>query len=251
MSSVKFTCTSLVGTEKKGVLTPDANGYYTLPIGGLNVINSAGEYYDYQGAKALFEQSSTFMRRVKRGALRAENGHPKFQSGMTEDDYIARILTIDEDNVCGHFSEINLDFDNFKESNGSKIIGIVGKVAPSGKLSYILEKALNNPKENVCFSIRAFTEDSRGLNNLRTRTLRTIVTFDYVNEPGIHIAEKFKSPALESLTDRVVTRRTLERATVRNPNGIATESMALSAEELFQSLGWSVSKQDRPIFEKW
>ena len=38
MEAVRFVCTSLVGTGKKGILVPDENGQYTQPIGGLDVI---------------------------------------------------------------------------------------------------------------------------------------------------------------------------------------------------------------------
>ena len=68
-NTIRFSCTSLQGTNKKGILTKDEHGYYSQPIGGLNVMNSAGMYYTYQGAKNLFEESSAFMRRVRRGAL--------------------------------------------------------------------------------------------------------------------------------------------------------------------------------------
>lgn len=251
MNTIRFSCTSLEGTPKKGVLKPDQNGYFTLPVGGLNVLNSSGQWYEYDGAKALFEESSQFMRRIKRGALRGENGHPKPQANWSEDDYAMRILTIDEANVCAHFSEVYLDFDNFKNDDGSKIIAIMAKVTPSGKLSHILEKALNNPNENVCFSIRAFTSDSY-VRNRYHRVLKNIVTFDYVNEPGIAIAEKFKSPAMESKLDKVFNRNQLNRVLTNSVNGIAKENMLLTPNELFSSFGWTVGgDQSKSKFTQW
>lgn len=251
MNTVRFSCTSLQGTPKKGVLKADENGYYTLPVGGLNVMNSGGQWYEYDGAKALFEESSQFMRRIKRGALRGENGHPKPQPNWSEDEYAMRILTIDESNVCAHFSEIYLDFDSFKSDDGNKIIAIMAKVTPSGKLSHILEKALNNPKENVCFSIRAFTADSY-VRNRYHRVLKNIVTFDYVNEPGIAIAEKFKSPAMESTMDKIFNKNQLDRVLTNSANGIAKENFLLTPNELFSSLGWSLGGDtSKNRFTKW
>lgn len=250
MSTIKFTCTSLQGTPKKGVLAPDENGYYVMPVGGLNVLNSAGQWYDYEGAKGLFEGSSQLMRRVKRGALRGEVGHPQPQPGQSEDDYVMRILTIDERNVCSHFAELFLNFNDFKGDDGKPIIAIMAKVAPSGPFGAMLKSAFENPKENVCFSIRAFTSDTY-VRGKYTRVLKNVVTFDYVNEPGIHIAEKFKSPALESIVDKVVTRRQVERAILNNSSGIAKENMLLSAEELFTSLGWEVTGATKPLFANW
>ena len=91
MQTVRFTCTSLTGTGKEGVIRPDENGYYDMVIGGLNMLNSAGEYYEYEGAKELFNQSSSFMRRVKRGALRGEVGHPRREPGQSIDSFMNRV----------------------------------------------------------------------------------------------------------------------------------------------------------------
>lgn len=246
--SVRFTCTTLVGTNKKGVLPPDENGYRTMAIGGLNVVNSAGQYYTAAGAKDLFESSSAFQRRVRRGVLRSEVGHPKRTPGQGMDEYMQRVLCIDERNVCAHISEVSLDFENYVGPEGP-IVAIVGKVAPSGPFADMLERMFNNGQENVCFSIRAFTSDymSRGITH---RVLKNIITFDYVNEPGIAIAEKYKSPALESFEDSIVTQSQLVRATNSDTAGAAMESISLSAPELFTSLGWATS-DTKPVYTKW
>lgn len=247
MNNVRFTCTSLVN-GKKGIITPDEHGYYDMVIGGMNILNSAGQYYTYEGAKQLFEDSSAFMRRVKRGALRGEVGHPKPLPGQSYDEYATRIITIDERNVCVHFAEVYLNFKDFKNDDGTPIVAIMGKLAPSGPMGGMLKTALENPKENVCFSIRSFTEDywNKGV---KCRDLRTIVTFDYVNEPGIHIAEKFKNPGLEVLSERVFTKSQMERAIDRQTVSMGMESAVLTKQELFASFGWKQS--DKPAYMKW
>ena len=237
-SAIRFGCTSLVGTGKKGVLKPDNDGYYSIVVGALNVYNSAGQYYVYEEAKELFTSSSQLMRRIKRGVLRGEYGHPKRIPGMSDEQFAARIMSIYEENTCCHHAEITLDFENVRDENGNKVIGIVSKVLPSGPKGAALQKSLDNPKENVCFSIRAFTDDytHRGIDQ---RILRNIVTWDYVTEPGISSAEKFKSPALEELSATTFTRGQLERTYNQSSlNGVATESVTLSLEELFESFGW-------------
>lgn len=249
-AAVKFTCTSLDRSLKKGILKPDANGYYEQPIGALNVFNSAGQWYDYNGAKSLFESSSQLMRRLKRGALRSEIGHPVPQPGQSEDDYLMRILTIDERNVCAHIAEITLDFNNYKGDDGKPIIAIIGKVTPSGPHAAMLQRMYDNPKENVCFSIRAFTADHYERTKY-VRILKNVITFDYVNEPGISVAEKFKSTALEHNVDRIVTKDKLLRA-MSNPNvGIAKESLLMTPDELFASLGWSLDDKSKPKYLGW
>lgn len=177
MSQVKFGCTALNGTNKAGILKKDSDNYYTMVVGGLNIFNSAGQYYSYDGAKSLFESSSQFMRRVSRGSLRGEVGHPKQEKGQSFDDYVQRILEIRESNVCVHFKEIFLDANSIKDVNGKAVVAIMAKLIPSGPHGAALEKSLENKSENVCFSIRSFTKDyyDRGI---EIRELKNIVTFD-------------------------------------------------------------------------
>lgn len=179
MNNVNFTCTTLQGSNKKGILPRDSDGYYTLPVGALNVFNSAGEFYTYESSKELFTSSSAFMRRVKTGCLKGECGHPKPLPNQSMESFAQRVLSIDEKNVCAHFSEIWLDFDSVKDATGKSVIAIMAKVAPAGPVGPALQKSFDNPKEEVCFSIRAFTED-RKIGGVKQRTLREIVTFDNV-----------------------------------------------------------------------
>lgn len=249
MNNIRFTCSSLAGTQKKGILPKGEDGYYDMVIGGLNLYNSAGEYYEYSGAKELFQSSSSFMRRVKRGALRGEVGHPRREAGQSIDSYMSRILDIDEKNVCVHFSEIYLDFENFKNPDGSKIVAIMAKLTPSGPKADFLNKSIQNPKENVCFSIRSFTENSRAMGRVN-KVLKTIVTFDYVNEPGISIAEKYKAPALESISDVLITQEQIEKAVKqRDTLQLGQESAVMTREELFKSFGWVDNPKSR--FTQW
>lgn len=250
MEAIKFSNVKLANSGKSGNLPVDADGYRSIIVGGLNIFNSNGEYYTLQGARDLFEKSSSFMRRIGRGALRGENGHPAFLPGMTMDEYIGRVMNIDEGNVCAHFSEVWLDFNSVKTANGVPTVAIMAKVKPSGKLSYILEQAFNNPKENVCFSIRAATKDywDKGV---KMRQLDTIITFDYVNEPGIAIAEKYLSPTLESLDEKVVSKSDFISVTQSEIKGLATESSKEIANEVIRNMGWDLPAGTRVAFSNW
>lgn len=250
LNSVRFECVAL--GNKAGVLQKDKDGCYVMPVGGLNVYNSSGQYYVFEEAKSIFEESSQFMRRVRRAVVRGEVGHPVREPGMSEAEYVRRILTIRESNVCCFHKEIWLDFDNIKDKNGKPVIAIMSKVCPSGPHAAMLERAFNNPGENVCFSIRSFTRDysERGIVK---RILDTVVTFDYVNEPGIDFAEKFKAPGLEAevLETSRFTRGVVEEA-FTGVNGIAQESTLLTANELFTSLGWGqAGVPTKPAYHKW
>ena len=253
-NSVKFECTSLAGSSKVGNLKRDENGYYPMVVGALNVYNSAGQYYVYEQAKELFQQSSQLMRRVSRGTLRGEYGHPKMTPGMSNDQFANRVMSIYEENICCHHKEITLDFENVKDASGKPVIAIISKVCPSGPLGPALEKSLNNKDENVCFSIRAFTDDFRD-GGLTKRVLKTIVTWDYVSEPGIAVAEKFISPALETRNhlNHNFSRGEITRSLAgTSMTGVATESVMLTAGELFKSMNWYADPvMPKPNYLNW
>lgn len=247
---VRFTATRLAGTGKVGALKPDADGYYTLPIGGLNTLNSIGHYYTAEGARKLFEASSTLMRRLKNGCLKIEVEHPAKEKSMTDDEFMERLLRIDLNNVCGHISEIWLDEDygkNNPEFKNPDLIAIMGKVKPSGVKAAALQSALDNAKENVCFSIRSFTKNffSRG----RTiRVLDTVVTFDLVNEGGIGNASKWSSPVLENISDMLVTAGQMKRI-VEKPTMVSMEDSKSVAIEVLASI--TSNKPSKPLYTSW
>lgn len=195
---ITYSCTALDGMNKKGIIKPDADGYYTLVLGALDIHNSSGQFYSFDGSKAVFEESSSFMRRIKDGCLHGETGHPRKAPGMSTRDFISRVLDIDERNICCHFKDITIERSKVKDKNGRYVIAIIGKVKPAGPNGPALEAALQNPHQNVCFSIRSLTEDIVTPGSW-TKNIKTCVTFDWVNEPGIHVAKKYYSPALESI----------------------------------------------------
>lgn len=253
-TSVRFSCTALAGTSKAGRLPKDADGYYTMPVGGLNVFNSMGEYYTYEGAKELFTGSAPLMRRVRSGCLKGEYGHPRREPGQSMDDFAARVMRIDEKTTCAHFAEIWLDFDNVKDANGRPIIAIMAKVAPSGPMGPALASSLENRMEEVCFSIRAFTADDY-VRGVKQRCLKEIVTWDFVHEPGLPMARKFRSPALESFHLESYHESTFERSniesTLKHASGVAMESTQAAGLNLIRAIGWDIDPKQVPKFLNW
>lgn len=231
----KFGSTRLANSNKAGILKPDADGYYEMVLGGLNAFNSAGEYYTLDGAIKLFQSSSMLMRRIQNGKLKGELGHPKIIPGMTNDDYLERILTIEETNVIVHIKELWLDHDfgkKYPQFNNPKLVAVMGKVCPSGPHATAFERSINNPHENVTFSIRGLTHNYTERGQVY-RVLTTIVTFDNVTEQGINIAEQWHAPALESTSDLIITPASMKKvaerqsvAALENTNEIAQEALA-------------------------
>lgn len=199
MSEVVFTTTKSNGDNRK--LEKDDNGYYKVTLGALNVFNSANQYYTLtDDVKKLFtEDSSVLMRRIKSGALKSEVGHPKLLPGMTKNEYYARNLRIEETNICAHIRDIMLEETNIDSGygNGDKVVLITGWIAPSGVHGEALKKDLENPDVNVAFSIRSFTQNKMIAGTL-VKKLRQVVTWDWVNEPGVSYATKWKTLGIES-----------------------------------------------------
>lgn len=255
MTIFTYTATKLSTLNKEGILKPDSQGYYQVVIGGLNVFNSAGEYYQANGARALIEdKSSVLMRRLLNGNLKGEMGHPKKLPGMSRIDYMNRIMNVEETNVSHHFRDLWLDTDfgkNHPEYNNSEMISINASIKPAGPKGEFLEKALNNSAENTNFSVRGGTQDKimRGINY---RTLEFILTWDWVTEPGIAIANKWDSPSLESVSDNFVITEDIVQAVINNTSGIATESSVNNARDLLSAMTKLHDVKSKPLnISKW
>lgn len=215
MSDIVFEATVLRGTEKQGILKPDANGYYEMCIGGLNIDNHGGQrYLATKRAVGLFDDSSDFQRKVNSGNLRGEVGHPRRTPGMTDHAWAARCADTLESNVCVYWSKIWLDFDYGKKNphlNRPDMIGIIARFRPGGAKGDFLARDLADPETNVCFSIRsvseAYTQGGKTFFDLLA-----INNWDYVNEPGLSPANKWQATTLESLVRTPLNSRILQSA---------------------------------------
>jgi len=189
---------STVGNKK---LEPDSDGYYTVIFGAYNVLSTKGEVHLADGIEeVLTDKTNILNRRLIPGRLRAEAEHPKYIPGMTDEQYILRNLEIDATRVAGHIKEVKV----IKTSKSSGILGVgnvvlvQGKIKPSGIYGKGLKDSLDNPDEDTCFSVRSFTDDII-VNGRTTKKCKQIVTWDWVNEPGISYASKLNGLTLESM----------------------------------------------------
>lgn len=198
--SIVYQDNIVMGTNKVGTIKADANGYREVVLGAFNVDNSAGAFYPLEPVKSLLLDSSDLIRRMKSRALRSEYGHPR-RENMTPVQFLARVMDIREQLTCNHICMIELDEKRVVDDvTGRTVAAIIGWVLPSGPYGAALEKQFENPEENVCYSIRSITNDRYDACNKLLKEIKQIVTWDYVNEPGIRFANKLFSPSLESLS---------------------------------------------------
>lgn len=200
---ITYSCTALVGTNKAGILRKNEDGYYPMVVGALNIENNCGDYYPYEAGRRVIEECPEFLRRIRTGQCRSELGHPKMVPGQTMDQFIARNLYIDPANVSSHFEKVWL-LANTADNHGNGTVLTMANVCPSGPHGPALDKQINNPKENVAFSIRCFSSDVL-VGFRKVKHIRKIVCYDQVNEPGVSIATKFNAPTLEHLNDILIT----------------------------------------------
>lgn len=258
-SAVTVGCAMLAGTNKRGILPADADGYYTLVLGSYGTQNSAGMFYDEASGVAMFEPSSSLMRRLKKGVLFMEFKHPEpFQDlllngrevrkPLSDGEYLMRIRQIDDNRVCGHIR--NLTIVPGTNEQGQQVKMVVAEVKPYGPFAQVFKDSLDNPSINTYCSVRSITQDDqmRGI-----KYTREISTWDFVGEGGIFTANKYNSPALENYSDEerlMIPERTITPDVLWQLQDAATKRSRVGLEagghqdvsELINVLGWDRAK---------
>lgn len=251
-ASLFFTQTKLTMFNKSGDAKPDADGYYDLILGGLNVHNnSKAWYYTAEGVRELFGPGSLLHRKIANGCLRAEVNHPKQQPTEKLEKFYERFMDIDLNNVCAHIKDVWLDEKFGKEHpeyNNPDLIAIRAKVKPSGLKGQILKDSLENKHENVCFSIRSLA-DEQYVRGKRIRKIIEIITFDFVNEGGIVMASKWDSPATESMEHQVPL---IPAVMKKIAKPASSHTFALESSQVAQYvLGKYFPEPQKSIYSKW
>lgn len=258
MAGVSFVSTALLGTNKVGNLKPDGSGYYEVVLGGFETANMHGHYYTFeQQTKNLFEESSQFMRQIKNGNLFGEYGHPKRQPAESIMDFLKRCVLVSEERQAFHIRNVSINERDVKDSSGKAIVAVLGEVKPMGPYGSFLKEILDTPSANCCFSVRAQTDDNELPNGKESRSVKQIITWDYVGDPGVSTSSKFKSPKLESFYDEFVDYRVLEqlRKEVNSSSSLKLEDASVGRvlDELLRDNRASLTGGTRPTsrFGSW
>ncbi|MGL5648991.1 MAG: S80 family phage morphogenetic serine protease [Clostridium sp.] len=198
--ALKFECTALVGVNKVGQLEQDADGYYHVTFGALELPNSIGIPYSYDLNKHVFEPNSIFMRKVMSGKLFSEVEHPEPpikdpRHPDFEDQWVERSRQIDLRNSCGHIRSVECT-PGTDPATGRPIWIIHGWIRPEGVQGNVLKSLLDNKHANVCFSLRSVI-DTVYHKGVKVRVFEELITFDLVSEGGLTIATKYNSVGFE------------------------------------------------------
>lgn len=250
---ILFGNTILKGINKAGTLKPDEEGYYTVVLGALGIQNSGNEIYtDTDTARRTFSENSTLMRRIQRGLLRGEYGHPDPSDFPNFMMFERRVRAIKEDRISHHISDVWLDEIDY---SGRRVCGILGKIKPCGPYGQALKDSLDNPKENVTFSGRYYSNISKTPTGIRCREIHTVATWDFVAEPGVECAQKYSSPSLESVDDMVLYHSQLEEAVAyeesHKDEAMSMESGGYSAKDLIEDLNLKPKEKKTRASMRW
>lgn len=190
-------------SELNKTLEKDASGYYKICLGAINSFNKKGEFYLADGFEdILTNPSSPLAIKLKEKNLVGEANHPAIKSNMSKQDFMERVLRIELNNTSHHIKSVFTQPTNISCGIPGKgnIIAVMGWVKPIGHLGKTLQDALDNPEQNVCFSVRSFTNDER-IGGVTYKKFATIVTWDWVVSPGIKVANKLDTFGMESFND--------------------------------------------------
>lgn len=196
MATYTMGSVALVGTNRSGDIKPDEKGWYDVYLGALNFPNSVGAEYDVEPVRQLLMNDSIIARRIAKGRLFGELGHPRQLPGMTDKEYIARLLDLNEQCEVFTIKTITIDT-SAKDKHGRPIIALRGLIKPSGPYRDVLQQKLDDPDINVNFSIRTLAQNYYQNGKLRKR-VGNFITVDLVGEPGIDVADKYNAPSTES-----------------------------------------------------
>lgn len=185
------------------IMEPDSDGYYWINAGAYNTYNESGMYYDGEDIENLFNNSSLLKRRLDKGVVRAELGHPRKLPGMSDAMYEARMMDIQEDRYCGHIRAAKIVTNVDGKTKITKI-----NVTPFGHFNSTLSDALKTKDSNCFFSVRSLS-NRKVVNGILVKKVYQIVTWDFVTEGGIRIANKFNTNTdLESMSSSEIKANT-------------------------------------------
>lgn len=190
-----YASVALPNPGKKGILKKLDNDYFEIILGAFGAFGNGGWLYDEKSAISYMNNNPEFLELMANRRMRSEWGHPVRTPGMSDAEWFERVCTIMESNWSSHIRKIHLSSDTVKDEKGRPVIAIIGEVTPCGPHADKFRRCLENPDEDVNYSIRSFAR--RDFQAFR-KHITKIINFDSVWNPGIKCTSKFNTPSLES-----------------------------------------------------
>lgn len=188
MANISFKSVALTGINKKSEYKRDGEYYYVC-LGALNIFNSTGDFYDAEASRAAFDASTVFKRTCLAGNQYGEDNHPEWEAWMDEKAFLARNERVVTERRALYIREVDL-IETDRHCNNLPVVEIWGWIKPFGDKGPQLKEALDDPHQNVCFSIRAWIKD-KVVNGIKWMMIDELITVDWVPEPGVSVSSKY------------------------------------------------------------
>lgn len=191
MGNMIFTYTRGDLLNKK--IEQDEQGWYKVNLGAINAFNAHGAFYLQDGVNELLHNpESRLAQKLANGYLIGEMEHPKISHHMSNEEVFMAVSHINRENQSHHIKKIEIVDTGISPGKGfpGTILQLVGWVKPCGPKGQYLKECLDDPEMNTAFSVRALTSVGR-VGMTEVRKIESIITFDWVTEPGIPSANKF------------------------------------------------------------
>ena len=170
------------------------DGWYHVILGAFNILNKDNIYYELGDVREMIDNPKNLIcQRLRAGSLYGEMEHPTNTPGMTGEQILANNLKIDGNRVSHVIRKIELTpiSNNQKSSPFRDDIWVVTAwIKPTGPYGHLLKESLDDPYQNTSFSIRSLVKNVLDSNGNKVRQMMMLITWDWVKEPGIRIADK-------------------------------------------------------------
>ena len=181
-------------------------GCYRVSGGALGITNSEGHYFaSDKDIRDLFTSSKTMQRVIDKKSLKGESDHPTKKPGETRESFAFRFMSIAMDRVAFLIRRVEVLEPRNVLGQSKPVYFIMLTIEPLGVYGEALRSDLENPNSNTSFSIRCLSKRSKSPTGEIVRRIYNIITWDYVNEPGISIANKENSIRMNRSSDNLQT----------------------------------------------
>jgi hypothetical protein len=166
-------------------LTPNNDGIYEgVPVAVYGKMSeNMAEYDPASYVAGMTNQNSIFYKRLTRGGLYGENGHPDY-SRLTKDEAIRRTIRIEPERHSHYFTKFTTKWTR----NGNHLM-VYADIHPWGKYGEFLSASFADKNINTCFSLRSLSQKLKSASGNR-RELLALVTYDWVDTGGFAEASK-------------------------------------------------------------
>jgi len=184
----------------KDAIIVDENGYYKILAGAFNTYNRQGVFYRIKQPDTLLLQKTILNRRITEGTLISEDEHPDYK-GLNNKEIVARTIKLDTSRKCGHIKAVEfIDTGKCEPGwDGYNITIVYIWFKPSGPFGPSLKEALDNPDENVYFSVRSLVRE-KFVGRTKVRDVIDVSTWDHVYEGGIAKASQWNAVGIEEIS---------------------------------------------------